>query len=218
MGITKRFGCRVFTVLACGLLITAATAGPPNKPPPSTGHTPVSGTTTSQHQSSNQQQQASNHQLVEALQQLHTVEHVLASADHDYGGHRVSAMRDIHEAVEQLKQALKHGQAGHHSSHASGGTGTHSTATSSSPSSKVSGTHSPNTGESKSNSQPESQQASDQQLTNAISQLNHAINLLRDSSHDYGGHREKAVHDLQRAVEQIQKAIAYSKKQNQQQP
>jgi hypothetical protein len=46
-------------------------------------------------------------------QELHQVRHTLSVANHDYNGHRVKAMHEIHQAVHQLKkEAHLRGQKG----------------------------------------------------------------------------------------------------------
>ena len=53
-------------------------------------------------------QRVSNAQLHEALHVLQVTKKTLEGADHDYGGHRVAAVRDIGAAIQQLKTALKY--------------------------------------------------------------------------------------------------------------
>ncbi len=52
-------------------------------------------------------QAVSNLQLAEAIAVLEKTATFLEKADHDYGGHRAAAVRDLGIAVRQLKLALK---------------------------------------------------------------------------------------------------------------
>src|SRR6516225_5635947 len=50
----------------------------------------------------------SDMQLAESIQTLRVIRFTLEKADHDYGGHRADAVRDITAAVKQLRLALEH--------------------------------------------------------------------------------------------------------------
>lgn len=52
-------------------------------------------------------QALSDAQLLEAVGYLKQTEQLLAKANHDYGGHRAAAVRDLHQAIRQLELALK---------------------------------------------------------------------------------------------------------------
>lgn len=132
-------------------------------------------------------QQQSNQQLRQALHVLHSVKKTLQAADHDYGGHRAAAVRDVSAAAHQLRLALNHGK--------------HS----------ATGKRKPGQGGKKPH---EPQVLSDQQLAGTIPVLRETITVLRNANHDYGGHRAKAVTDLQMAIHQLEKALAFSKKHN----
>jgi hypothetical protein len=134
-------------------------------------------------------QSVSDHQLREALHILHSVKKTLEMADHDYGGHRAAAVRDISAAAHQLKLALEH---------------VHKN--------KKPGTGKPGTGKGNPNREP--QVLSDKQLADAIPTLNATIALLQKADHDYGGHRAKAVTDLQAAIKQLEKALKWSAEHN----
>src|SRR5271170_3583184 len=56
----------------------------------------------------NQLQAVSNTQLIEAVQVLRSIKRSLEAADHDYGGHRAAAVRDIGAADHQLFEALNY--------------------------------------------------------------------------------------------------------------
>jgi hypothetical protein len=51
-------------------------------------------------------QSLSDMQLAESIQTLRSARLTLEMADHDYGGHRAAAVRDITAAVHQLRKAL----------------------------------------------------------------------------------------------------------------
>jgi hypothetical protein len=51
-------------------------------------------------------QAESNAQLTQALQTIHSTRLVLEAADHDYGGHRASAVKALGGAQHQLRLAL----------------------------------------------------------------------------------------------------------------
>ena len=53
-------------------------------------------------------QNVSNAQLAEAIPVLKEAITTLKNANHDYNGHRGNAVRDLHEAVQQLETALKY--------------------------------------------------------------------------------------------------------------
>jgi hypothetical protein len=52
-------------------------------------------------------QAVSNLELAEAIPVIKTTIGVLEKADHDYGGHRASAARDLKAAIVQLEKALE---------------------------------------------------------------------------------------------------------------
>lgn len=134
-----------------------------------------------------QPQQQSNLQLRQALHVLHSARKTLQAADHDYGGHRAAAVRDINAAAHQLHLALNHG--------------------------KRPGTGKKRPGQA--GKKPhEPQVLSDQQLAASIPLLRQAITVLQHSNHDYGGHRAKAVADLHKAIKQLETALTYSRKRN----
>jgi hypothetical protein len=59
---------------------------------------------------------------------------------------------------------------------------------------------------------PEPQDLSDMQLTNAIPVLRTTIATLNNANHDYKGHRADAVRDLTEAINQLEKALKFRKK------
>ena len=130
-------------------------------------------------------QSVSNQVLLETVPILQTLNNTLANADRDYDWHRANAVVDISGAEKQLGDALRFvGQI---------------TDIDANPTRTDKGTH------------PESQKLSDAQLAAEVPVLKMAITILEHADHDYGGHRVDAIHDLEAAVVQIEKALAYSK-------
>ena len=130
--------------------------------------------------------------LRQALHVLHSVKKTLQAADHDYGGHRAAAVRNVTAAAKQLRMVLNHGKRpGNGKTGKTGKTG---------------------------NKHREPQMLSDQQLAQAIPTLRAATAVLRQANHDYGGHRAKAVTDIHKAVTQLEKALAFSRTRNQNKP
>jgi hypothetical protein len=130
-------------------------------------------------------QKASNAQLREGLQVLQTTKKVLEGADHDYGGHRVDAIKAIRAAEHQLRLALS-AQHKRTPGGAKNGTG----------------------GQAK---QPEAQNVSNLQLANAIGILQQTQTLLEKANHDYGGHKAAAIRDLSVAIQQLKTALRFEK-------
>ncbi|HTU16846.1 MAG TPA: hypothetical protein VMG10_02185 [Gemmataceae bacterium] len=136
-------------------------------------------------------QQVSNAQLREGLNVLQVTKKMLQAADHDYGGHRVAAVKAIDTAERQLKLAL-HSQA------------------KKAPGGKTSGkAKGPGAGRGR---QPEPQNLSNLQLADAIVILERTRIFLQKADHDYGGHRAAAVRDLGGAVKQLKTALRFEKK------
>jgi hypothetical protein len=133
----------------------------------------------------------SDAQLAESIYTLRNVRHTLEMADHDYGGHRAAAVRDITAAVHQLRKALDHVHKGKAV---------------------------PKGEKKKGPANREPQALSDAQLAAAVPALTQVASLLKTSSHDYGGHRAQAVTDLEAAVRQLDKALKYSQEKNQDKP
>jgi hypothetical protein len=131
-------------------------------------------------------QKVSNAQLVQAMHILNSVKFTLEKADHDYGGHRVAALRDVKAAHHQLNLALHH----HHKK--------------GKPPAVVKGA--------KPATQPEPQALSDKQLADSIPVLEQTIVFLNNANHDYGGHRANAVRDLHAAIKQLKLALKYRQK------
>ncbi|MHB1422297.1 MAG: hypothetical protein ACYC3I_03685 [Gemmataceae bacterium] len=137
-------------------------------------------------------QNVSNNQLREGLHTLQATKTMLQSADHDYGGHRVAAIKAIDAAEHQLRLALRSQQKGKNAVARTVG---------------KTGKPGPRRG-----NQPEPQNISNMQLADAIGTLEKTQTLLDKSKRDYGGHRVAAVRDLGAAVQQLQVALKYEKK------
>jgi hypothetical protein len=135
-------------------------------------------------------QAVSNRQLAEAVHLLQSVKITLEAADHDYGGHRADAVHDIGAAERQLRKALEHAP-----SHA-GGKGEAQTGA----------------------SHPEPQALSDKQLAEAVPALKAIAEALHHADHDYGSHRVAAMEDLRAAIHQLETALEYSKRHDQNKP
>jgi hypothetical protein len=133
-------------------------------------------------------QKISNQQLREGYRVLQVTKKMLEGADHDYGGHRVAAIKAISAAEHQLKLAL-------HSQHKKGGKAAPKAVN-------------PDKG----NKRPEPQGISNLQLADAIVILQKTEAFLKQANHDYGGHRAQAVKDLGVAVKQLKVALKYEKK------
>jgi hypothetical protein len=137
-------------------------------------------------------QRVSNAQLREGLDVLQATKKLLKGANHDYGGHRLAAIKAIDAAEHQLKLALRSQQKGKNPGGKTGGT-----------------TGKSGTGRGK---EPEPQNISNLQLADAIVILERTRTLLEKADHDYGGHRAAAVRDLGAAVEQLKIALRFEKK------
>ncbi|HZV04057.1 MAG TPA: hypothetical protein VE999_03115 [Gemmataceae bacterium] len=133
-------------------------------------------------------QNVSNAQLREGLQVLQATKKMLQGADHDYGGHRVAAIKAIGAAERQLKLALGSQNKG---KNAAGQIGK-----------AVQGK----------GKQPEPQNISNLQLADAIGILVRTRTFLEKADHDYGGHRAAAVRDIGVAVQQLKTALKYEKR------
>jgi hypothetical protein len=48
-------------------------------------------------------------------------------------------------------------------------------------------------------------------MHHALHELREAHTELKEAKHDFGGHREKALHDVNHAIEQIEEALKHHK-------
>jgi hypothetical protein len=129
-------------------------------------------------------QPVSDHQLVKAIRTLQLTNHVLKSADHDYGGHRLAAVKKVKAAQQQLVMALQYAKK------------------------KPKVPKDFGTGQ----FTPEPQALSNFQLQGGIDILENTVSYLKKANHDYGGHRIAAIHDLRQAIQELQTALKYEKK------
>ena len=129
-------------------------------------------------------QRVSNAQLREAIHVLQVTKRTLEGADHDYGGHRVDAIKAIGAAEHQLRLALGSQNKGKKPGGKAGKGG-------------------------KGN---EPQNISNLQLAEAIPVLQRTVGLLEKANHDYGGHREQAIKDINISIHQLKKALEFEKK------
>jgi hypothetical protein len=130
-------------------------------------------------------QAQSDAQLVQAMQVLRATKQTLQAANHDYGGHRVAAIRAVGAAHHQLKLALEHGQKSKRKPNRPGIR----------PKNPA--------------GQPEPQDVSNLQLAESIVVLNATTQYLASAKHDYGGHRGNAIRDLNLAIDQLNLALKF---------
>jgi hypothetical protein len=136
-------------------------------------------------------QHASDMQIRECLHVLQATKRMLESADHDYGGHRVDAIKAMNAAERQLILALET----RHKRGAGAGKGARASS---------------RTG--KGGKRPEPQRISNLQLADAIKIVEKTRVILEKGDHDYGGHRAAAVRDLGVVVRQLKTALNFEKK------
>lgn len=168
-------------LLLMGLILSCLTA-PANASPPK--------------RSRREPQKVSNAQLREGIHVLQATKQMLEKADHDYGGHRVAAVKAIGAAEHQLRLAL---QSQHKQANGSGKSNGKSVA----KSGRTSG---------RGGKRPEPQKISNMQLADAIGVLERTRTLLAKADHDYGGHRAAAFRDLGAAIQQLKMALRFEKK------
>ncbi len=136
-------------------------------------------------------QHASNVQLLQGLHALQATKRTLESADHDYGGHRVNAVKAITAAEHQLKLAL----ATEHKRPAGAG---------------AVGTPARRAG--KGGKRPEAQNVSNLQLAEGIRIIERTRATLEKGDRDYGGHLVAAIRDLGVAEQQLKLALKFEKR------
>ena len=115
-----------------------------------------------------------------ALHELREARTELKEADHDFGGHREKALKDVEEAIKQIDKALK---------------------------AKGDDIKSPGKHEvdyTKYKHQPH--------IHHAIHELKETRTELKEAKHDFGGHREQALKDVDRAIKQLELALEFAKK------
>jgi hypothetical protein len=115
---------------------------------------------------------------------LQLTKKTLEGADHDYGGHRLEAVKAIGAAERQLKLAV----GAQHKGKKPGGKG------------------------GKRGKGNEPQNVSNMQLAQAIPILQRTVDLMEKANHDYGGHREQAIKDVNVAIHQLKLALEFEKR------
>jgi len=158
------------------------------KPPINTGKLPNNGLEpgetkkTQNNPFHHEAQKKSNQTLIHAFHVLQSTKLLLQKGDHDYGGHRVNAIKSIGVAQGELRIALgKYGKNMPPAPPGKGGPG------------------------------KEAQKKSDAQLHHAIKTLQSTITHLANANYDYYGHRYKAVAALEGTLKQLQLALKSAK-------
>jgi outer membrane biosynthesis protein TonB len=124
-------------------------------------------------------QKQSNAQLAQALRALHASHAVLGKGDHDYGGHRAAAERDVGKAAKSLEAAL----------------GLKGDKKKALAPRKTDPWH------------PEAHAKSNAQLQAQILALQKGVAVLQKGDHDYGGNRVQAIRDMKASIAQLQQAL-----------
>jgi tetratricopeptide (TPR) repeat protein len=115
-----------------------------------------------------------------ALHELREARTELKEADHDFGGHREKALKDIDEAIKQIDKALK----------AKGD--------------DLKTVAKPDVDYTKYKHHPH--------IHHAIHELKETRTELQVAKHDFGGHREQALKDVDRAIKQLELALEFAAK------
>jgi len=127
-------------------------------------------------------QKKSNQALIHAFHVLQSTSLLLQKGDHDYGGHRVNAIKSIGAAQGELRLALgKYGK------------------------------NIPPAAAAKDGAGKEAQKKSNAQLNHAIKTVQSTITHLANANYDYYGHRYKAVVALEGTLKQLQLALKFAK-------
>lgn len=121
----------------------------------------------------------------------------LEKAAHDFGGHRVAAIKDIDKALHQLRVALKFDSPKRRATVPP----VKSTAPTATPGIPAAG-------------KPKAAPGTEKhpQIHKALHKLHQAKRTLENAAHDFGGHRVDAIKDIDRAINQLKQALAYDKK------
>jgi hypothetical protein len=123
-----------------------------------------------------------HHHLHHALWELRDARKELKEAKHDYGGHREKALLAVDAAIKQLDLALKN-------------TGDN-----------VKGA--PTRGDLKAEYKKYKHHP---HVHHAIVECEHAHRQLKEAKHDFGGHREAALRDVNYAIEQLRICLKHHK-------
>jgi hypothetical protein len=120
--------------------------------------------------------------LHEALYELREARTELKTAAHDFGGHREKALKDIDAAITQIEKALE----------SQGDLNVK--------------------GEKDRDRDRYNKYPNHPHIHHAIHELGVAKVELKEAKHDFGGHREKAIKDIDAAIDQLSLALKFAKK------
>lgn len=121
-----------------------------------------------------------HHSHVEhALHELRDARTQLKEAKHDFGGHRIAALKAVEDAIVTLDKIVAHP---HHKTHATA-------------SGYKAGTH-----------------THPSHLHHALHEVKEARHELKESKHDFGGLKERALLDMNFAIEQLELVVKHHKK------
>ena len=123
-----------------------------------------------------------HHHLHHALWELRDARKELKEAKHDFGGHREKALLAINDAIKHLDLALKN--AGDNIKGA------------------------PTRGDLKEEYRKYKHHP---HLHHALHECEHAHRQLKESKHDFGGHREAALRDVHHAITQLKLCLKHHK-------
>ena len=115
-----------------------------------------------------------------ALHELKQAREELKEAAHDFGGHRVMALKSVDAAIHQIELALK--GAGDSYKGAKG------------------------------NPDQYKKYSNHPHIRHAIHELKETRTELKNAAHNYGGHREAALKDVNHAIDQLELALKFAKK------
>jgi len=119
--------------------------------------------------------------LHHALWALHHALHELKESKEDYAGHKEKAEKEIHHAIKSIDVILKHENDNHH---------------------PVPTKHELTEAHKKYKHHPH--------LHHAIHEVKEAHHQLKESKDDFGGNRAKALHDMHKAVHNIELVLKHA--------
>jgi hypothetical protein len=131
--------------------------------------------------------------IYKALRELRAARATLESAAHDYGGHRVTAIGDIDQAIVQLDLALRADPGPARKNPASGA--------SKPPTAPVAGKGTAGKGTER-----------HPHIYKALRELKVAKVNLEEAARDYKGHRVAALRDVDHAINQLHDALRFDRK------
>jgi hypothetical protein len=128
------------------------------------------------------QEKHPHHHLHHALWELRDAHKELKESKADFGGHKEKGLHAIHEATKQVEHILKH-----HGDNVKGA---------------------PTRGDLH---EEYKKYKHHPHLHHALHELKHAHHQIKESKHDYGGHREAALRDIHAAITQIEILLKHHK-------